>query len=595
MRSRRARSRRSRSSRAPRVSRGARAPGARRRCSRGRRLGRWWSSGSLPPELPAHAPEIEDQHVRADEEDNETLDHLGQVSGEARVDRPRLEAVRRPVEQPAEEEGGEADPDRGVASEQRYGDPEEADRRDLHVARAVLVLVAEHVEPAREAGERAGDRHRANVVDPYLDAPVRGGRRVVADRAHLVAERRAVEDQPEDYERRDGDEEADVEALEVGVAPEDRQLRALGDLARDRDVERLVLGALERAALLEDVVPDPVGDPVEHDRRDHLVGADGRLQEARDPSPDRAGRGRDRDRDQYVRRPRHVHERDADPVGAEDPDEVLAVSADVEQPAAERERDREARQDQRGRLQQRLAEVVGGGARDIGVPRRNEPVEAGALDDVPVGDERVVAGGEHEQPADQKRHQRRRRRDGDPAGALPEREAGGDGLGRRVRDVLGLLALLWRERLAHAAEGSLRLPPSISSPISSSVVSGVCSPTMRPSYMTRIRSESERISSSSSERSRIARPSSRSSTSRRCRYSIAPTSRPRVGCAATSTFGSRATSRAATTFCWLPPESAPPGVFGPPPRTSNSLISSRARCTRRPGNSQPKRESGAEL
>ena len=57
--------------------------------------------------------------------------------------------------------------------------------------------------------------------------------------------------------------------------------------------------------------------------------------------------------------------------------------------------------------------------------------------------------------------------------------------------------------------------------------------------MTRIRSESERISSSSSETSRIARPSSRSSTSRRCTNSIAPTSRPRVGCAAISTFGSR--------------------------------------------------------
>ena len=65
------------------------------------------------------------------------------------------------------------------------------------------------------------------------------------------------------------------------------------------------------------------------------------------------------------------------------------------------------------------------------------------------------------------------------------------------------------------------------------------------------------ISSSSSETSRIARPSSRSATRRRCRYSIAPTSRPRVGCAAIRTFGSRAISRATTTFCWLPPESPP--------------------------------------
>src|SRR5204863_389506 len=77
--------------------------------------------------------------------------------------------------------------------------------------------------------------------------------------------------------------------------------------------------------------------------------------------------------------------------------------------------------------------------------------------------------------------------------------------------------------------------------------------------MTRIRSESERISSSSSETSRTARPSSRSSTRRRWTNSIAPTSRPRVGWAAISTRGSRSISRASTTFCWFPPDSAADG------------------------------------
>ena len=67
--------------------------------------------------------------------------------------------------------------------------------------------------------------------------------------------------------------------------------------------------------------------------------------------------------------------------------------------------------------------------------------------------------------------------------------------------------------------------------------------------------ESERISSSSSETRKIARPASRCSSSRPCTNSIAPTSRPRVGCAAISTFGSPSISRARTTFCWLPPES----------------------------------------
>ena len=67
---------------------------------------------------------------------------------------------------------------------------------------------------------------------------------------------------------------------------------------------------------------------------------------------------------------------------------------------------------------------------------------------------------------------------------------------------------------------------------------------------------------------------------------------PARGLRGDSTFGSRAISRATTTFCWLPPESPPARVSGPPPRTSNSRISRPARSTRRAGKSQPKRASG---
>ena len=86
--------------------------------------------------------------------------------------------------------------------------------------------------------------------------------------------------------------------------------------------------------------------------------------------------------------------------------------------------------------------------------------------------------------------------------------------------------------------------------------------------MTSTRSDRERISSSSSETSSTARPASRCSSSRLCTNSIAPTSRPRVGWAAIVTRGSSASSRAITTFCWLPPESEPAVVSGSPPRTS---------------------------
>ena len=145
---------------------------------------------------------------------------------------------------------------------------------------------ADDVDRAREAGERARDRHREEVVARDRDAAVAGRLGVEADRPHLVAERRPVERDPVDDERGERDEEADVERLQERVAPEDRQLRLLEDVVRDRD-ERLRV-VLERAAEPEEEDADPDRDPVEHDRRDHLVRPDGRLEEAGDPGPDRA-------------------------------------------------------------------------------------------------------------------------------------------------------------------------------------------------------------------------------------------------------------------------------------------------------------------
>ena len=80
------------------------------------------------------------------------------------------------------------------------------------------------IAPARPA-KSSGDRHREEVVARHGDAAVARRLGVEADGAHLVAERRPVEDDPVDDERRERDEEPDVEALEERVAPEDRQLR----------------------------------------------------------------------------------------------------------------------------------------------------------------------------------------------------------------------------------------------------------------------------------------------------------------------------------------------------------------------------------
>ena len=77
-----------------------------------------------------------------------------------------------PKSSAAEEERRQPDAEGRVPAEQRDRDPEEADRLHLDVGGADLVEVAEHVEPAREAGERAGDRHRPHVVRAHLDSAV---------------------------------------------------------------------------------------------------------------------------------------------------------------------------------------------------------------------------------------------------------------------------------------------------------------------------------------------------------------------------------------------------------------------------------------
>src|SRR6266851_8051563 len=65
------------------------------------------------------------------------------------------------------------------------------------------------------------------------------------------------------------------------------------------------------------------------------------------------------------------------------------------------------------------------------------------------------------------------------------------------------------------ANGLYKWPPVIKIPNCSSVASGDTISTILPSYMTAIRSDSERISSSSAETSSTALPASRSSIRRR--------------------------------------------------------------------------------
>ena len=102
--------------------------------------------------------------------------------------------------------------------------------------------------PARPA-KSAGDRHREDEVARDADAAVTRCLGIEPDGAHLVAERRPVEDEVEGDECSDCDEDADVQRLEMRVTPERRQLRVVDDVVRDRD--RLVEVVLQRAVAAE--------------------------------------------------------------------------------------------------------------------------------------------------------------------------------------------------------------------------------------------------------------------------------------------------------------------------------------------------------
>ena len=82
-----------------------------------------------------------------------------------------------PVEETAEEQRPEQCADRRVAAEQRDGDADEADldERDVELADLVVRAPPSMSMRPRKAGERAGDRHRADeffftLIPPYAAA-----------------------------------------------------------------------------------------------------------------------------------------------------------------------------------------------------------------------------------------------------------------------------------------------------------------------------------------------------------------------------------------------------------------------------------------
>ena len=152
--------------------------------------------------------------------------------------------------------------------------------------------------------------------------------------------------------------------------------------------------------------------------------------------------------------PRPAHE---EPTQTDDhrADDVLALAADVEHAAAERERDREAGEHERRGDQQRLLQVVGRlrldivdvpGEPDRGVGERHaelvradleEPAQAGAVEDLLVGRQGVVAGRRDHDPADEEGEDGGQQGCDHPAGAVVR--------SRAARPRLGAEAQAWRE------------------------------------------------------------------------------------------------------------------------------------------------------
>ena len=202
---------------------------------------------------------------------------------------------------------------------------------------------------------------------------------------------------------------------------------------------------------------DPDRRPVEHDRRDHLVRADRRLENAGDPRVERAGERADRQAQRHVEERIEVDERRTDPDREVRADEILALPTDVEQAATEGKAERDRRENDRRRDQQRLLQVGRGDRRRVppepDVLRRerqpdrvrtevDEEVEPGTVEDRAINLERILADHRDRDPCHQEREDRGQDRPGcttDLAG-VPHDEV-----------------LLWRRRTEHPGRRRRRL------------------------------------------------------------------------------------------------------------------------------------------
>src|SRR5215211_293227 len=226
--------------------------------------------------------------------------------------------------EPAEEYGAEHDPHRVVASQE--GDPDAVEADVIDERYGHLAVDAEHLLAAAEGRQRAADRQSQDRVQADAHTGVVRCPRREPHGPDLEPPPGAPQEQVDRRRRYERQEEAVVDPPEAESNERDARSEVYRGRAGD---EPLAPQGVECQ-----VGRQVDGDEVQHDRGDHLVRPEVRLQEARYRSPEEPRQGAAQNGQCHPQRAEKT-QRDPEPGCGDGPDEELALSADVEESGPE--------------------------------------------------------------------------------------------------------------------------------------------------------------------------------------------------------------------------------------------------------------------
>ena len=371
----------------------------------------------------------------------------------------------------AEQDRRQNDADRMSAAHQRDRDADEAEACGIFEDEPVL-LAEDHVD-RQAAGQGAREQRSDDGHARRRNAAVDRRGWIGPDGADLVAEARAPDDKPDGERRRQRQKKRQVERRDRPMNAElGEDLVKLREPGHSRGTGGLRIHlAGDAQDVDQQVAHDGGGDVVEHDRRDDDVAVAVGLQVAGNGGECGAEQGGAEDRGEDESVAWQEAEMEGDERGAEARDVGLPFDADIEEAGVKADRDREPGENETRRVIEREADAF-------------EIAERAGDEDLHRL-ERILADRQHDETGYDK--------------------GGGDVDQRDQRDVGP-----GRQRLERGAHAARSLTPAIRRPRSWAFVSsGRLSPVIRPPQSTMMRSERAKISSSSTETSRMALPASR--------------------------------------------------------------------------------------